>query len=382
MPTRAQIAAAIAYLAPPLGWLAEQRYQQLPAIKTALQPVATAQTRFTQPIDPLPSALFGERAWPFVSIIVPARNEASNLHRLLPSLCRLTYPGYFEVIVVDDNSTDATADVARQHGMQVVTPGPLPAGWLGKPHASHFGASVARGDWLLFTDADTCHAPDSLTRTIQHAEREDLDGLSCHLAQDTIGIVDRLSLMVAYASLFAGLAPDHTSLNGQYVLIRRDVYAQSGGFAEVRQEAMDDLAFGRILHTHGYNVPLACGASIASVAMYADYEEMWRGMGRVAASSLRFAGSGSVITALFVTAIMTPLLVIRMVWLGKLHRAWLPLTWAATIIGIWPWAKRFDVHPSRLWLAPFGALIVQLSAMWRLLNRIIGRGVRWKDRQV
>jgi cellulose synthase/poly-beta-1,6-N-acetylglucosamine synthase-like glycosyltransferase len=100
-----------------------------------------------------------------VSIIVPARNEAHNLPALLASLRGLTPPAH-QIIIVDDHSTDGTGDLARAAGAIVVTPPPLPAGWLGKPWACHAGAQAATGDLLLFSDADTVHAPWSLTRAI------------------------------------------------------------------------------------------------------------------------------------------------------------------------------------------------------------------------
>ena len=142
---------------------------------------------------------------PSLSIIVPARNEAENLQRLLPSLCQLDYPGPLELIVVNDNSKDDTAVIAESYGAKVVHIDGLPEGWLGKPHACHHGASVAQGDFLLFTDADTFHKPESAKSAIAHLLQNNLDGLSIYLKQETKGFVDTLVLMVAFAGLYAGL---------------------------------------------------------------------------------------------------------------------------------------------------------------------------------
>ena len=95
---------------------------------------------------------------------MPARNEAVNLTHLLPTLTALIYDGPYEVIVVDDDSTDATAQVAVACGAQVISLHELPPGWRGKPHACHRGAQEARGEWSLFVDADTLHGPTARRR--------------------------------------------------------------------------------------------------------------------------------------------------------------------------------------------------------------------------
>ena len=142
---------------------------------------------------------------PMLSIIVPARNEAHNLVHLLPSLQKLRYPGPMEVIVVDDNSTDGTSFVARAYGAKALCLNHLPDGWKGKPNACHRGARAAQGQWLLFTDADTIHQPDSAAQAVGHAIRNRLDGLSLFLRQDCSGWIDRLALTAAYAGLFLSL---------------------------------------------------------------------------------------------------------------------------------------------------------------------------------
>src|SRR6202043_1419275 len=119
---------------------------------------------------------------PFVSIIVPARNEERNIRRCVTSLLEQDYKHY-EVIVVDDGSTDGTEqvldEIARSHlhanRLWVLRLKNLPAGWAGKPHAIHAGVQEVHGDWLLFTDADTWHAPHALRTAIARATQEDID---------------------------------------------------------------------------------------------------------------------------------------------------------------------------------------------------------------
>ena len=351
--------AALAFASLPLSIWAEHTYQTMPRLDASA------------PAGPLPS----------LSIIIPARNEANNLSRLLTSLRQLRYPGPLEIIVVDDGSSDRTGQIAAAHGAQVVRIEHLPDGWKGKPHACHQGAQKATGEWLLFTDADTWHQPDSAARAVDYAAQRQLDGLSLFLKQESKAWIDRLALTAAYAGLFAGTRPQDSLLNGQYVLLQRDVYWESGGFEAVRAEALEDVALGNRLRRQGYRVPILVGEDAAAVRMYDNTRQLWNGMNRLSADSLRWGGLRAVWTALFVTALMTPFVALLSVVTGKLDRRWLPATWAAATIPMIPWASRFG---SMLWAAaiPIGALFVQAAALWGILNRLAGRGIRWKGRRV
>jgi chlorobactene glucosyltransferase len=351
--------AALAFASLPLSIWAERTYQAMPRLAAGASG------------GPLPA----------LSIIVPARNEAHNLSRLLPSLRQLNYPGPLELIVVDDGSSDATGQIAAAHGARVVHIDRLPDNWKGKPHACHQGAQAAHGEWLLFTDADTSHRPDSAARAVEYAVERQLDGLSLFLKQESSAWIDQLALTAAYAGLFAGTSPQERLFNGQYVLLQREVYHESGGFAEVRAEALEDVALGNHLRRLGYRVPVMLGEDAASVRMYDNTRQLWNGMNRLAADSLRWSGLGALWTALFVTALITPWIALLGVLGGRLDRRWLPATWAAAALPMIPWASRFG---SAFWAlaSPVGALFVQAAAIWGIINRLLGRGIRWKGRRV
>ncbi|NCF65229.1 MAG: glycosyltransferase [Chloroflexi bacterium] len=342
--------------------------------------------------------------YPSLSIIVPARNEAQNLRRLLPSLERQDYPGQVEIIVVDDHSTDCTVQVVecRQRYLRAKRnvncgikwiPAASPAvGWLGKPNASHTGACAARGEWLLFTDADTEHKAFSAASAIAFAQAHNLDGLSIFPQQETRGIVDGAVLMVAFAGLFAGLRHSTTMLNGQYLLIRREVYEASGGFAAVRAEMMEDLAYGRLLAEQGYYVPIMRGESLVSVYMYDNWRQMWQGVNRLGAGSLRYNGLLALIPAIFVTGIIMPLwtLLFNRRYMREIPSLW--LLWFASLVGFFSWASRFNRNQETAkkirtmvlgaMMAPLAAVFVQLASVWGLVSRLLGWGVSWKDRKV
>lgn len=348
-------------LVPPLALRAERTYRALPRLNL---------TRH----DGI--------ALPSLSIIVPARNEADNLRRLLPSLNALRYPGTLEILVVDDHSTDQTAAVARAHGATLLTiKEEPPTGWKGKPHACHVGAAAARGEWLLFTDADTWHAPDSAASAICHAVTHDLDGLSLFLRQETQGVLDAAALEAAFAGLFAGWRRQKPVLNGQYILLRREVYQQSRGFAAVRNEMLEDIALGRHLTRLTYRVPIMHGDEAASVAMYPDLAHLWRGMTRLSAGSMRWSGASTIVTALFVTGAISPLVLSGMAATGRMRRRWALLSWLFVVLPFLNWSRRFG-SPVLALIVPFGALLVEAAAFWGIVQRVLGNGIKWKDRRV
>jgi chlorobactene glucosyltransferase len=332
-------------------------------------------------LSPCQEAASGLRPLPSLSIIIPARNEALNLHRLLPSLLAQQYPGELEIIVVDDNSEDNTAVVAAYYGVCVHRLNELPAGWLGKPHAVHQGVLASRGEWLLFTDADMEHHPASAATAVSYALNNQADGLSIFPQQATRGVVDRAALMVGFAGLFAGQRRHNATLNGQYILLRREVYAQSGGMTAVRNEMLEDLALGVHLHRQGYCVPMLRAEALATVYMYESLVHLWHGFSRLGSGSLKYSGAGALGTALFVTGAMMPLLVPLFLWLRLVNRRWLPLSWLLTVPGFFSWGQRFGSTAGAL-LSPFGAALVQAAACWGLLTRLLGRGIQWKRRSV
>jgi chlorobactene glucosyltransferase len=267
-----------------------------------------------------------------------------------------------------------------------------PAGWLGKPNASHTGAHAARGQWLLFTDADMEHKALSAASAVGFAQAHNLDGLSIFPQQETRGLLDSAVLMVAFTGLFAGLRRSTTMLNGQYILVRREVYDASGGFAAVRAEMMEDLAYGRLLAEQGYQVPIMRGESLATVHMYDNRRQMWHGVNRLGSGSLRYNGILALIPMIFVTGLMMPLwtLLFNRRYVREIPNLW--LIWFASLAGYLPWVSRFNGSQKTknkkrsmvlgAVMAPLAAVFVQLAAVWGMISRLLGWGVSWKDRKV
>ena len=217
---------------------------------------------------------------PRVSIIVPARNEEENIEQALTQLLELDYENY-EVIVVDDRSTDRTGDTMdrvaaspQAHGrLKVIHVDTLPSGWLGKTHAMWTAAQQASGDWLLFTDADVLFKPQSLRRALAYAEIEQAD----HLVLFPRMIMKRSGekMMIAFfQTLFVfGHRPwkvadpntkDHMGV-GAFNLIRRDVYEAVGTYHALRFEVLDDMKLGKVVKNGGYKQRVAFGEDLISI---------------------------------------------------------------------------------------------------------------------
>jgi glycosyltransferase involved in cell wall biosynthesis len=266
-----------------------------------------------------------------VSVIIPARNEEANIGRCLRSI--LAQQGIaFQVIVVDDHSTDRTAAIAHQlmlefSGMSLAAsnpavvlnpvgapylpavgkcgietppppsaqpapqaillqaPRPLPAGWTGKANALASAVPFAQGDWLLFTDADTEHAPGSLVAAVQEAEQHGADLFSLSPEQEVEGFWEHALMPVIFSELATTFRPHDVSdpakpiaaANGQYLLIRRAVYQAVGGHAAVAADLLEDVALARLVKGAGYRLRFRLGKGMVRTRMYRGLRQMREG---------------------------------------------------------------------------------------------------------
>jgi glycosyltransferase involved in cell wall biosynthesis len=227
---------------------------------------------------------------PEVSIIVPARNEEASLGDCLDSLTAQTGVP-FEIIVVDDGSTDRTREIALSFaGVRVISARPLhedEAGkaWTGKNNAVIAGAKEASAQWLLFTDADTVHQPRSLERALTEARKERADLLSYSPQQVVVTFAERAVMPVIFAELAARYPPrkvrDQNSgvaaANGQYILVRRAAYDAIGGHAAVVTEILEDVALARLFRNAGQRVYFRYGADAVRTRMYRNWAQLSEG---------------------------------------------------------------------------------------------------------
>ncbi len=219
---------------------------------------------------------------PRVSIIVPARNEEAEIENSLRSLLALDYDNY-EVIAVNDRSTDRTGEImqeiaksSRLRGalaFRVIHHAELPSGWLGKTHAMWTAANYASGDWLLFTDADVIFKPDSLGRALAYAEAEPAD----HVVLFPRMIMKRPGeyMMIAFfqTMFMFGHRPwkvadpstdDHMGV-GAFNLVRRNVYEAVGTYQALRMEVLDDMKLGKVVKNAGFAQRNVFGGDLISI---------------------------------------------------------------------------------------------------------------------
>jgi len=325
-------------------------------------------------------------ARPTVSVIVPARNEEASLGACLASLVAQSGVD-FEVIVVDDGSTDRTRAIAESFPVvQVVEPGPLPSGWTGKNNAVTAGAQRARGEWLLFTDADTVHRPGSLARAVAEAREHHADLLSYSPEQEVHGFWERAVMPVIFAELASAYPPSKVNdpssplaaANGQYLMISREVYEAVGGHASVAKDLLEDVAIARLVKRAGKTVFFRYGGDMVRTRMYRSFAQLREGWTKNLAllfpSALSFAGL-QIGMFVVIVADVAELLVLRLIGGSG---SW---PWMATLVAIIFWLRIRKAHFSLLSniLAIFG---LPIFAYLLLRSAILQRkgGIRWKER--
>lgn len=353
------------------------------------------------PVAPAPAMDGAEDDYlPLVSIVLPARDEERNIRACVESLLAQDYPR-FELIVVDDASSDATprilAAIAREHAragrMRVARLESLPPGWAGKPHALHAGTEVARGEWLLFTDADTRHDPAALRTAIARARAGAVDLYSLLTAQELPDFWGRVIMPIAFMGI-ASLYPERevndprsevAIANGQYLLIRRAVYEALGGYAnpELRGTVVDDRDLAHAVKRRGYRLVVADGRALVRTRMYHGLREHWRGWGKNA-----YAGNpgGPLLFALLSGALpigaIVPFVLIP-VGLVTRRRDW-TLAGAVTVAAVAAYRtalnRQMGIPWRYVWTHPLGAAVftgILARAAW---GKLTGRTVAWRGR--
>jgi glycosyltransferase involved in cell wall biosynthesis len=288
---------------------------------------------------------------PTVSVVIPARNEEACLGACLQSL--VSQAGVpFEIIVVDDHSTDRTREIAQSFpGVRVIDAGPLPQGWTGKNNAVTAGARQSRGEWLLFTDADTVHLPGSLARALAEAQDNNAELLSYSPEQIAVTFWEMATLPVVFAELARQYPPSIVSdpaspiaaANGQFILIRRETYDAVGGHAAVAGDILEDVALARAVKHSGRKIRFRYAPDAVRTRMYRNYRQLRDGWTKNLA--LLFPRPGRL---------------------------------AAKILALWmiPWVALLLAHDAPLWWAP-----IYIGSFLYLTTRL-RRSNFTRDRQI
>lgn len=241
----------------------------------------------------LGSPKYGGATPPLVSIIIPAKDEESSLPACLAGVRAQTYPN-LEILIADDRSTDRTPAIARDAAhadprVRVVTITDLPPGWTGKTHALHVATHQANGRWLWYLDADTQHAPDSLSIMMEYARAHDAEMVSLLPAtrcesfwEKVLQPLEGIVLMRSYP-LFEVNRDDSplAFANGQYILVARDAYDAAGGHEAVRDRFVEDIFLARRVKGAGRRIRCGMTTEISSTRMYTSLSGLIRGWSRI-----------------------------------------------------------------------------------------------------
>lgn len=372
------------------------------AIWVVLFSSSLVRLRRTPSIAPARQASHGPL--PRVSVIIPARNEEANILSCLESLLAGDHSD-IEIIVVDDDSHDATADlVARlaraDYRVRLVRSGGPAEGWTGKCHALHLGVSRGRpsGEWLLFVDADTRHQPQSISAPLQVALDRHLDLVSLlpHLEGGSFWEKLLQPTVAAWISLLH--RPERINnprrpevfINGQYILVKKSTYLAAGGHASVRGKVLEDYELARVLAAHGARMLLALGRDLLSVRMYTGLHSLLQGWAKNIYLLLAARVHRVLLASLAAFALSLWPALAGLAGISALLTGWPLLATgpAAVILGVYLLVLLFQVvlravnrwYPAYAPLAPLANLLVVVLFIRSTYLHATSRGVSWKGR--
>lgn len=340
---------------------------------------------------------------PLVSLLVPARNEEENIECCLRSLLQQDYPN-FEVLALDDSSTDNTLSVmqhlaATDARLRVLSGGPLPAGWAGKCYACHQLSQQARGEWLLFVDADTVLQPWAVRSTLAIANRYNLSLLSGFPRQKVTGISSNIVIPILFYFIITSWFPlwwFHLSRKplptlpiGQFMLFNRQEYQRIGGHGLVRARIMEDVWFGiEIFHRGGRSMSVDLSHTVETNA-YTDISDMTEGC-------LKWFQSVAMLSPLALVGFFLAayLFYLQPFYYGLQILSLLNLTgavWADWMlivclqIGLILLMRLiadiyFRNHPVSFLFHPLGMAFLVLTVFYAFIRKLAGAGVAWKER--
>lgn len=354
--------------------------QELGTSESRDLPVADTQTR-------------DSRATLRLSVIVPARNEEAGIGECLRSLAGQSEPSFnlgveWELLVVNDGSTDHTREIAgTMCGVTLMEAAPLRRGWTGKANAAWTGANAARGEWLLFTDADTVHRPGDLERAIREAERAGVAMLSYSPRQVVEGFWQRALMPLIFSELALAYPPEKVSdpasrlaaANGQFVLVKRKAYFEVGGHEAVADSLLEDVALARLVKRRKLGLRLRYAPEALSTRMYRSFGAMAEGWTK----NLALLFGNTIFMAawrMLDVALMVALPVLMFYFYQPVARVAFGLLWLRTLWRVYARAVKsnFPARDCALSMLGIPLFVVLLVRSW--VHHTIKRRVAWKGR--
>lgn len=325
-----------------------------------------------------------------ICVVIPARDEARTIERTVKSLLAQVWPGELRVFVVDDHSSDDTGRLASAAGATVVNAAPLPPGWSGKLWAVSQGVQRAleyRPDYLLLTDADIEHAPDSVAALAWHAEVGRLDLASFMVRLSTGNFAERL-MIPAFVYFFLKLYPPRwiaapeartAGAAGGCILIRTAALERMGGIARIRGELIDDCALARAVKQSGGRIWMGLTSTTRSIRPYAGFGEIRMMIARTAFTQLKHSTVllAGTLAGMILTYLAGPMLLFSgdRRWAAMGAASWLIMT--ATYV---PMLRFYRLSVWRALLLPGVAIFYVAATVESAVQYWMGRGGVWKGR--
>ena len=343
---------------------------------------------------------------PKVSVCIPARNEETNIRRCVEAVLCQDYPN-FEVIVLDDRSTDSTPTIlkeiaSRDSRLLPISGSDLPEGWAGKPHALFQASAVARGEWLCFVDSDTFLNPDAISSCYAKALETEAD-LFTTLTQQVLGSFwEKVVMPLVMTALSVGFSPRKVNdpkrrdaiANGQFILIRRTVYDAIGGHEKVKDQIVEDKAISEQVKWNGYRLIVADGLQVIRTRMYTSLETMWEGwtkniyLGLHDHPAMLLLGAFGATLALLVALFLPVWPMLGVAWYLQ-DGGWLAvgivsealIVWGVLLLARAQVARKMHISTWYAWTVPLGAGVfaaMMIASAWKVIS---GQGVTWRGRK-
>lgn len=333
-----------------------------------------------------------------IAVVIPARNEAHGIRRAVRSLLDQQLSGGLQVYVVDDDSSDGTAEVARAAALStarpdaltVITGQPLPRGWTGKLWAVQQGierALQSRPDYLLLTDADVEHSPTNIATLVAIADGAGYDLVSFMVKLHSVTLAEKL-LIPAFVFFFFMLYPPEwirsaarrtAGAAGGCMLIRSEALKRAGGIAAIRREIIDDCALARVVKRSGGRVWLGLTPGTHSLREYATFREVEAMIARTAFNQLHHSAAllaGSIVGMGFVYLLPFALLLSGSRWLTVMGGS----TYLLMLTAYLPMVRFYGLNPLWALSLPFSASFYLIATVHSALKFWSGRGGEWKGR--
>lgn len=226
-------------------------------------------------------------AAPFVSVIIPVRNEEARIRQCLVGITGQSYPhDRYEIIVMDDDSSDHSRDIILSYknlhsNLKLLRSGPIPDGWGGKSFANHRASKMATGEYLIFMDADVFTETDLLQRVMNHVVKQELDVMSVIPFRILRSFAEKVFLTPLFITIALAFRDKKVKLSGEFILFRRSTYESIGGHAAIKSTVSDDLDFAAILEKTSYKCDILFAEKWASTRMYLDFSSIYEGIAKL-----------------------------------------------------------------------------------------------------